>query len=59
VKGWCTETCEIGATEGGLSTFRFDDTWKTMRIEKLAHASVVRWHYVDSSIDLEVHRSIM
>ncbi len=53
LKGWWTETCEIGTTEGGHSTFRFDDSWKTMRIEKLAPASEVRWHCVESSIDLE------
>lgn len=53
LQGWWTETCEIGTTEGGLSTFRFDDTWKTMRIDKLAPSSEVRWHCMDSSIDLE------
>jgi uncharacterized protein YndB with AHSA1/START domain len=57
VKGWWTESCEIGTTEGGQSTFRFDETWKTMRIEKLAPAAEVRWHCVDSSIDLEDGRT--
>ncbi|MBL9115959.1 MAG: SRPBCC domain-containing protein [Verrucomicrobiaceae bacterium] len=53
LKGWWTQTCDIGLAEGALSTFRFDDTWKTMRIEKLKAASEVRWRCVDSSIDLE------
>lgn len=53
LKGWWTETCDIGTTEGSLSTFRFDDSWKTMRMEKLCPASEVRWRCVDSSIDLE------
>lgn len=53
LQGWWTETCEIGTIEGGQSTFRFDDTWKTMQIEKLAPTTEVRWRCVDSSIDLE------
>lgn len=53
LKGWWTGTCDIGSGEGALCTFRFDDSWKTMRIEKLSAASEVRWRCVDSSIDLE------
>lgn len=53
LKAWWTETCDIGTTEGSLSTFRFDDTWKTLRIEKLTPSSEVRWRCTGSSIDLE------
>ena len=57
LKAWWTETCDIGTTEGSLSTFRFDDTWKTIRVEKLTPNSEVRWRCVDSSIDLEDGRT--
>ena len=53
IQSWWTETCEIGTTEGGHSTFRFGDTSKTMRIERLVPATEVRWRCIDSSIDLE------
>ena len=53
LKNWWTGTCDIGRSEGDLSTFRFDESWKTMRIEKLQPSSEVRWRCEDSSIDLD------
>ena len=52
LKGWWTETCDVGTSVGGQSTFRFDETYKTMRIEKLLPAAEVRWRCVDSSLEL-------
>jgi uncharacterized protein YndB with AHSA1/START domain len=50
IASWWTQDCAIGGHVGASSTFHFGDTWKIMRIAKLASDAEVHWTCIDSHI---------
>ena len=50
LRSWWTEACDADSHVGGLATFRFGSTHKTMRIDRLDPDREVRWHCVQSHI---------
>lgn len=51
LRHWWTQACEVANTVGGQATFRFDQTYKVMRIETLVPEREVRWRCVEAHID--------
>lgn len=51
LRNWWTQACEVANTIGGRATFRFNRTYKVMRIENLVPEREVRWHCVEAHID--------
>lgn len=43
LRGWWTGDCDVDTHEGGKLTFRFSETHKEMRIDRLAPNAEVRW----------------
>lgn len=43
LRGWWTQTCEVAGAVGGEHTFRFNQTFKVMKIDALLPDSEVSW----------------
>lgn len=50
LRSWWTESCEADSRVGGHATFRFGQTYKVMRIDRLEAGREVRWHCIESHI---------
>ncbi|MFC5498937.1 SRPBCC domain-containing protein [Caenimonas terrae] len=50
LQGWWTQSCEADGHAGGRATFRFGQTRKVMRIDRLEPGREVRWHCIESHI---------
>ncbi|HEY9101459.1 SRPBCC domain-containing protein [Chitinimonas sp.] len=50
LKGWWTEDCEGASQTGGSLQFRFGDTHKTMRIERLEPGRLVHWRCTQAHV---------
>ncbi|MEY4564392.1 MAG: hypothetical protein RLZZ618_3669 [Pseudomonadota bacterium] len=48
---WWTATCEADETVGGQARFDFNQTHKTMRIDRLEPGREVRWHCVQAHLE--------
>ena len=44
LRGWWTQDCDVPAEVGSTIHFRFDRTYKDMRIDRLQPGREVRWH---------------
>jgi uncharacterized protein YndB with AHSA1/START domain len=51
LRGWWTADCDAGTGVGAQATFRFDGTFKVMRIERLLPDAEVCWKCVEAHID--------
>lgn len=51
LRGWWTADCDAGTGVGAQATFRFDETFKVMRIERLLQDAEVCWQCVQAHID--------
>ena len=50
LRGWWTDDCDVATAVGETITFRFGQTSKDMRIERLDAGREVRWHVTKAHI---------
>jgi len=51
LRGWWTNSCDVGTKVGEALTFRFGASWKKFQIEKLEPNREVRWRCIDQYLD--------
>ncbi|OJW47556.1 MAG: hypothetical protein BGO67_04210 [Alphaproteobacteria bacterium 41-28] len=47
LKNWWTTDCDVEPKEDSISTFRFDETYTIMKVEKLIPSAQVQWRCID------------